>query len=375
MKLRFTAILFIVSSGFQFLFAQVTNTATLDTTGGQQIGNTSIGAYLDTYFGYDFNQPADKNVPLFVSSSRHNEFNINLAFIDFRYNSENFRARVVPAFGTYMNSNYASEPGSLRNLLEASTGFKISKKKNIWVDAGILGSPYTNESAISKDHLMYTRSLAPEYVPYYLCGIKTTIPLGKKLNFYLYLINGWQQIRDLNNGKSVGTQLEWRPNNNNLINWNTYVGDERFDLIPGFTNDYRMRYFTDIYWLFNAGKKWSFTSCAYVGMQERLDASNIRQKYFWGQANFIAAFKFSEKFSLAARAEYFMDDSEIMISPGSSPFNGGSTGLCLNYKPNSHALVRLEGRQFLNQNPIYSDKNGNATNALTWVVSSITVWF
>ncbi|MBK9192094.1 MAG: outer membrane beta-barrel protein [Crocinitomicaceae bacterium] len=170
------------------LFAQVTNTATLDTTGGQQIGNTSIGAYLDAYFGYDFNEPAGKDVPLFVSSARHNEFNINLAFIDFRYNSENFRARVVPAFGTYMNSNYASEPGTLRNLLEANTGFRISKKKNIWIDAGILGSPYTNESAISKDHLMYTRSLAPEYVPYYLCGIKTSFPLGKKTEFlFLHL--------------------------------------------------------------------------------------------------------------------------------------------------------------------------------------------
>jgi hypothetical protein len=25
-----------------------------------------------------------------------------------------------------------------------------------------------------------------------------------------------------------------------------------------------MRYFTDIYWLYNAGKNWSFTSCFYA---------------------------------------------------------------------------------------------------------------
>ncbi|MBK9192095.1 MAG: outer membrane beta-barrel protein [Crocinitomicaceae bacterium] len=136
-----------------------------------------------------------------------------------------------------------------------------------------------------------------------------------------------------------------------------------------------MRYFTDIYWLYNAGKKWSFTSCVYIGMQEKLDGLNMRHKYFWGQANFIASFKFSEKFSLAGRAEYFSDDSGIMISTSSNYFNGGSAGLCLNYKPNAHALIRLEGRQFLNQSDIYTDKNGSAVNSLTWLTSSITVWF
>src|SRR5688572_1928290 len=84
-------------------YAQVTNTATLDTTGGQQIGNTSIGAYLDLYYGYNLNDIPSKTIPYFVSSHRNNELNVNLAFVDIRYQSEKLRARVVPGFGTYMN--------------------------------------------------------------------------------------------------------------------------------------------------------------------------------------------------------------------------------------------------------------------------------
>ncbi|NJN00112.1 MAG: outer membrane beta-barrel protein, partial [Phormidesmis sp. RL_2_1] len=53
---------------------------------------------------------------------------------------------------------------------------QLFKNKQIWLDAGVFGSPYTNESAISKDHLMYTRSFAPEYVPYYLAGVKLSVP-------------------------------------------------------------------------------------------------------------------------------------------------------------------------------------------------------
>ncbi|NJO01090.1 MAG: outer membrane beta-barrel protein [Bacteroidia bacterium] len=137
----------------------------------------TVGGYVDAYYGYNFAQP-EGSVPYFVSMARHNEVNINLAFVDVRYTSPNVRARFAPGFGTYMNANYANEEGVLKNLLEASVGVRLVK--NIWLDAGILPSPYTNEGPISKDQLMYTRSFAPEYVPYYLAGARLGIPWVKK---------------------------------------------------------------------------------------------------------------------------------------------------------------------------------------------------
>ncbi len=369
MKRIFSALLVSLSCTLQ---AQVTNTATLDTTGGQQIGNTSIGGYLDLYYGYNLNQPSGNAIPYYVSSNRHNELNVNLAFVDLRYQSESIRARIVPGFGTYMNENYAAEPGSLRNLLEASAGFKISKKKNIWLDAGILGSPYTNESAISKDHLMYTRSLAPEYVPYYLSGLKLSVPLSEKVNFYLYVLNGWQQIKDQNNGKSIGTQFEWRPNANNLINWNTYTGDER----SLSASTYRMRYFTDIYWLYNAGKNWSFTSCLYAGRQDQKTNQNVRSSHYWWQANFIASRMITQKLSLAGRVEYFSDTDKIMLnSLNTIGFSGASGGLCLNYKFTEKSLFRLEGRHFFTTENQFQKNAATVSNQMTWLIGNITIWF
>jgi len=358
----------------QMVNAQVVNTATLDTTGGQRIGKITIGGYLDGYYGYVSSKPGTGNIPYFVDMNRHNEANINLAFLDLRYNGDRLRSRFVAGFGTYMDANYANETGSIKNILEASMGVKLFKNKEIWVEFGVLGSPYTNESAISRDHLMYTRSLAPEYVPYYIAGAKLSLPISNKLTAYLYLINGWQQIRDQNQGKSLGTQIEWRPNNKNLFNWNTYSGDEQTALEP----QNRMRYFTDIFWIFSPSEKFSATSCAYIGLQQSVDSLDQPSKdRFWWQANFIAKYNFSKKVSLSGRIEYFSDPNNVQIKSinGIQAVSLASAGLCLNVKITNNALFRMEGRHFYASNKMFKDSDGSNTNGMTWVISNLTIWF
>ena len=360
------------ASGFN-LQAQVVNSGLMDTTGGDKINNLTISGYIDSYYGFNFSQPKDGQNPYFVSMNRHNEATINLAYVDLRYQKQRVRARFVPGFGTYMNSNYASETGVMKNLLEASIGYKLFSSKEIWIDFGVLGSPYSNESAISKDHLMYTRSFAPEYVPYYLSGAKVSLPLGKKWNAYLYLINGWQQIEDQNSGKSIGTQLEYRPNPKNLLNWNTYLGDERSKLSPG----NRMRYFSDLYWIHNPDGKVSITSCAYLGLQTRIGDTDKKQNDFWWQCNFIARYRFNPKVSLSGRIEYFSDPKGIQIASinALSGFETYSTGLCLNINLSSSLLFRLEGRQFYSDKKQFQNSKLEPVNQSTWLISNLTVWF
>lgn len=351
------------------LFSQVVNTGVADTTTGEQIGELTIGGFVDTYYGYITNS----NNSYFVSSSRSNEVNVNLAFIDFRYHHKRVRARLAPAFGTYINSNYINEPGVLKNLLEANVGLKLFKGKDIWLDAGVLGSPYTNESAVSKDHFMYTRSLSAEYVPYYLSGAKLSVPMGSKFNAYLYFLNGWQQIQDFNKGKSIGTQLEFRPNNNHLFNWNAYIGDERNVFAP----QNRMRYFSDVYWIYNPGKKLAITSCVYYGIQQVTDSLNKLSNNTWFQANLIAKYNFTESTNISGRFEYFSDPRSVQITPitGVSGFNTFSGSLGLNVTVMNHAMFRLEGRHFFSKDKIYATEKLAPTNNSTWLVSNLTIWF
>ena len=340
---------------------------TMDTTASGTKGTVTIGGYIDAYWGYDFNKPETGDRPYFVSMARHNEININLAYLDIKYTSSRVRARLVPGFGTYMNANYAIEPGTLKNIVEANAGVKLFKNKEIWIDAGVIGSPYSSESAISRDHLAYTRSFAPEYVPYYLSGMKLSIPLSSKLSVYLYVLNGWQQINDLNDSKSFGSQIEFKPNENWLINWNTYAGNERSDFNPSF----RVRYFTDLYFVYNK-EKWSVTSCVYAGSQKREGLDNG----YWWQANLIGRYRVTDQVSVTGRVEYFNDPDQVMIEPitSVSGFSSGSSSLGINYQLTNNAMVRFEGRTFFSDRAVYS-RNEQEVNNSSMVISNITVWF
>ncbi len=349
-------------------FGQIVNTATMDTLETTVLGHVAIGGYVDSYWNYNLTNPRAESVPYAVSSARNNEMTINLAYVDLRYRSHRMRARFVPGFGTYMNDNYANETGTLKHLVEANVGILLSEKRKIWVDAGVLGSPYTNESAVSKDHLMYTRSLAPENVPYYLSGIKVSVPVSAKVSAYLYLLNGWQVIEDNNRGKSVGTQVEIRPAENLLFDWNTYWGDERSAQRP----DYRTRLFSDVFMIFKPHEKWDVTSCFFAGRQNQNNLPALN----WWQVNLIARYHFTRRLSLSGRIEYFDDPKEAVVT-SANPFEGFSsytTGGCLNVKVTDNALFRMEVRHYFAPANIYEKTNGSSTYS-TLLSGSLTAWF
>lgn len=350
--------------------AQVVNTASIDTLESTAMGHLGIGGYIDTYYGFNFSQPSSGDNPYFVNSARHKEMTINLAYLDLRYRSTRMRARLVPGFGTYMNANYANEPGTLKNIVEGYVGVNLSPKRNIWLDVGVLGSPYTNESAISKDHLMYTRSFAPEYVPYYLSGAKLSIPLNKKWNANFFLSNGWQVIQDNNDKKSLGAQVEFRPNDEMLFNGNTFIGDERNNLNP----DFRTRYLLDFFWIYKPKKsRWDATATAYAGWQQ-MSAENTRQ---WWQANIIGRYTINSTVSISGRVEYFHDPQLVFIAPitGVSGFRTYSSGLCLNVKITENAMFRFEGRQFYSSDAVYFDADDHLAHHSALLIANLTAWF
>src|SRR5438105_1355293 len=101
------------------------------TTRNENNEKVSISGYVEAYYSYDFNKPADNNRPGFIySHNRSNEFNINLGYVKAGYTAERVRANIAVAAGTYMNANYAAEPGVLKNIFEADAGYKLSRTKN-----------------------------------------------------------------------------------------------------------------------------------------------------------------------------------------------------------------------------------------------------
>ena len=332
-------------------------------------GKLTVQGYVDVYFSYALSHPADATHPYFVSYTRDNEVNLNLAYLSLKFTSDRVRASFGPGFGTYMNANYSSERQTLQNLLEANIGVRLFKKRNIWLDAGVINSPYTNESAYSFDQPTYTRSLGSENVPYYLTGVKASIPLTDKWSLYLYLLNGWQVIQAQHDPLDFGSQLEFKPNDRWDINWNTYAGNEATDSHPNF----KTRLFTDLYAIFTPSPKWSLTADAYAGWQE-LEDNNQKVTRNWWNLNATAKFNFNNLHSVTARVEAFHDPYEIMVTPITDAvgFKLFSASLGYNLAITDNVLFRAEVRYFGSPEEIYPLRDQTNTGRDCWFTLGLT---
>jgi hypothetical protein len=329
----------------------------------------SLGGGIDLYYGYHSSKQTD--IDYYVSHTKHNQINLNLAYLNLNLSYQRFRANIVPATGTYMLANYAAEHQTAQHLVLANGGYLISKEKKIWVDAGILNAPYTLETPFSKDQLMYTRSLASEYSPYFITGARLTAPLNKKLTFYGYLINGWQQVKDVNKSLSIGTTLEYKPDSLNTFVSTFYAGDEKSILNPHFN----MRFYTDMQWTTNLNK-WNFGAVASIGLQQKFN-NNTNLNHMWWQATLISKYNFTKKQSMAGRLEYFNDQHQSIITPlyNMASFDALGSSLCYSFKLSRNAIFRVEGKHLYSTDKIQADKNNKATNQSWLAVGNVTIWF
>jgi hypothetical protein len=331
----------------------------------------TISGYAESYYGYDLNQPKNSERPGFIySHNRHNEFNINLAYIKGAVNTDRTRANLALMAGTYANANLASEPGTLRNVLEANAGVKLSKKHNVWIDAGIFGSHIGFESAISKDCWALTRSLLAENSPYYEAGAKLTYTSkNEKWMLSALALNGWQRIQRVpgNSLLSGGWQIMYKPNARITLNSSGFVGTDKPDAAR------LIRVFHNFYGIFQLNNAFGLTLGLDTGWEESpVPTANAN---FWFSPILIARYALNDRIAIAARAELYDDANGVIIATGTP--NGFQTlGFSANLDVTVHknALWRLEGRILNSQDDIFV-RDGRSTNTNGLLVTSLAVWF
>lgn len=348
--------------------AQIKDTIPTDTIIPAKAFQFHMG--FDWYYAINPKDPNTSFLPYFVSFGHNREIQQNLVYADLKWEKKRYRMHAVPAIGTFMDQNSASEKVIFKNLLEANVGFKLWKKRNIWLDAGILGSPFTNENPYSQEHLTLTRTLAAEYVPYYLAGARASWQVDRRWKVCLFLLNGWQQIHDLNKQKSLATQVEFKPNEKDLLNWNTYIGKEG---IPGQAN-YGMRYFSDVFWTHGFSDKVSWASCVYAGIQK----NSLKGECFWWQANSAIRFSTKRFGSISARGEYFYDPKNAVVAPeiSGTGFQCFTFSLGYGYHILKTMLFRIEYKELIStRKPIYFTSSNIPENKLGLFAVALTFWF
>lgn len=331
--------------------------------------NVDFGAYVEPYFSYDFNKPESGDRPFLYSHNRHNEFNVNLGYLKASCTAPRFRANAAIGLGTYMRSNYATEPSEFRNILELNAGLRLSKKHDFWLDLGVMPSHIGFESAVGKDCPTLTRGLGAEGSPYFETGAKLgyTTPNGL-LTFSVLLLNGWQNIQRAagNSLSSFGSQIQFKSERITL-NSSTFVGTNTPD------DARRMRYFQDLYGIFQVSDKLGITLGVDYGLEEQAPGS--RDLNSWASTVGILRYEVSDRFALAARGEYFSDENGVIFPTGTPKgFKVAGLSLNLDWVVSSHALWRIEGRILNSQDKIFL-KNGTLSNTDAFLTTAIAVSF
>ncbi|WP_111669094.1 porin [Algoriphagus litoralis] len=332
-----------------------------------------ISGYLETYYGYDFGNPPDHNRPDFLYSfNRHNEVNLNLGFIQAAYDDGKVRGKLALMTGTYTNANLAAEPGVLKNIFEANAGVKISKTKNLWVDAGIFASHIGFESAIGANCWNMTRSILAENSPYFLSGAKISYTSDNEKWFVSgLLLNGWQRIQRVegNQTPAFGHQVTFTPTDKVTLNSSSFIGSDTPD------SDRQMRYFHNFYGQFQLSERFGLITGFDIGAQQT--AKGSREYHVWYSPVVIARIAATDKLAFAARAEYYSDKGEVIISTDTP--NGFQTfgySLNMDLQITENVLWRLEARTFNSQNDaIFQDSNQVPTQNNGYFGTALSIGF
>lgn len=315
----------------------------------EKIPKVEVGAFLDTFYAFDFSNPPNRERSFTTNPTRHNEFNVNLAFVEAKINSEQMRGRLALQAGTSVFSNYSTElrdstkgGGSqladvLMHLQEAYAGYRITP--NLWVDAGIYFSHIGAEGFISRDNWTYTRSLIADFSPYYQTGARLSWEPNSTWAFQLHVLNGWQNILETNGDKALGTQIVYRPTGKWTFTHNSFVGREA-----------DVRVFQDFIAKYQMSPEWETSVSIDLGLQKK--GAGLAK--WWG-ISVLNRFRLTQEISLGARVEYYEDPESVIVLTGTpNGFQVWGASMNLDTQLTSQLFWRNELRFLHSKDSVFS---------------------
>lgn len=329
-----------------------------------------VSGVVDFFYGYDFNQPEGKiRLPFLYNHNRHNQVALNLGLIKIAMTKGQFRSNITLQAGSYSVDNYADEPGILKHVYEVNAGVLLSKKGDLWLDAGVMPSHIGFESAISTDNWTLTRSLMAENAPYFSTGGKLSFQPTEKWFFSALILNGWQRITNVEGSTkpSFGTQVSYRPKDGVYLNWSTYLGSNDPDATR------RQRYFSNFYGQFQVSDALGLTVGMDMGVQQQKRGTSTYHSWF--SPIVIGQVKWNHRIKSAVRVEYYQDRTGIRIK-NEHPNGFATTAVSVNidYTLLKGLLWRVEASNYRSRDQVFLyPESPTATNF--FLISSLAYRF
>jgi hypothetical protein len=245
------------------------------------------------------------------------------------------------------------------------------KRRNLWVDAGIMPSHIGFESAYSPACWALTRCIISDNSPYYESGVKLgyTTDNGK---WYVagMALNGWQRIYRPNNTSDIsgGTQVTFTPSQKLALNYSTYFGNPYSD------KNRRMRVFNNLYATLNPTGKLGMIAGIDYGLEQRSKGSSKWDN--WLGAAIILRYRTTDKAAIATRAECYIDDKGVIIpTKRGDPFRATGFSAGFDYNIRGNVLWRIEGKALITSEAVFTPANGTYVKNNCVATTSLSIAF
>lgn len=324
----------------------------------------SWAASADIFFSSSFNRPPEHQRAYTTQPARNDEFGLNLGYLGLAVSGPEYRGRIAIQEGWFTRANYVGADTAWRNVQEATAGFRIAD--GLWLDAGIMFSHIGYESMIGRDNLTLSRSFTADNTPYYSTGASLAWTVSDDVTITGLVLNGWQQIVDVNDDLALGTRVLVKTSPLLTLNWSTFIGNEQ---VRG--SAALLRFHNNVWTEWKPTEKWIVVFMGNVCAQE----APVDTTYIQWDAGVTAAYSISNALRLATRVEHYSDVENIFIvTPDGVPFQTTAVSMNLDYRPNDVVLVRGEVRTMFASNPVFPSNNGLRSSD-TYVTLSTSVAF
>jgi Putative beta-barrel porin-2, OmpL-like. bbp2 len=271
------------------------------------LGSATLSGSLDVHYGFNFNQPAARSLaPLDAPA---NQFALNLAelMLDRPAEAAKHRLgyRVAFTFGQAMDPINAGAPGDpalARYLKEAYFSYRAPVGSGLNLDLGRFVTPAGAEVIESKDDWNHSRGLLFTYaIPFSHVGLRARYAFNSRYSLTAYVVNGWNNLADNNRGKTLGASFAWTPSPRFGITQSYLAGPETR------RSNAHWRQLSDTVVTYSPSAKLSLMLNHDYGRGDFLPGG--LHPVFWTGAGGYARYRFSPRYAIATRYEYY-DDHE-----------------------------------------------------------------
>jgi hypothetical protein len=252
---------------------------------------------LDGYWSYNGNTPVigGQRVNALRAFDLYDQafsFNYGELAVDYKPNNVGFRADI--GFGDTAEAVHYNETDIWRHIQQAYITAGTGK---FTFDFGKWVTPFGAEVIETKDNLNYTRGFVFAYgIPFYHMGGRVTLGYNDKVSLAAFVVNGWDNVKENNAGKSVGFSANIKPQGKVGLIANFLYGNESA------TTDNKRQLYEGILNL-NLIPRLTLSGDYVYGRDNEADGDRVH----WQAVAAYAKVSVSEHLNLNGRYEWFDD--------------------------------------------------------------------